>query len=188
MPGRKWYVVAALVFVVGTCAFGAMLFFGIRGLGKDFARFAAPGAMEFEVSEPGRYTIYRETGSLGNVYYETADIGGLHITVTAPGGTEIALQPPSVNQNYSVPGRRGHSVLEFHAPEAGRYRMEAGYTSGGGSSEILAVGRGFTAKLMVLIVASVATALATGILSLGIAAVTFVRRYRAARRRPPVTP
>lgn len=186
MPGRKWYVVAGIVFVVGVCAFGAMLFFGIRGLGRDFARFAAPGAIEIEVTEPGRWTIYRETGSLGGIVYETYDVSGIEVEVTAPDGTFVPLQAPSVSQSYNMPGRHGYSVFEFHAGAAGRYRIEASYPTGSGSPALFAVGRGFSMKLMVLILASVGTALATGLLSVGIAVVTFVRRYRAARRRTVV--
>jgi len=190
MPGRKWYVVAGLVFVVGTCAFAATLFFGIRGLGKDFARFTAPGAIEFQVSEPGRHTIYRETGSLGGVYYETTDVAGLEVTVRAPDGSRVALSAPAMDQTYTVPGRRGYSIFQFDAGVTGRYRIDARYPAGGGSETILAVGRGFTADIVLLVSASVGMALVTVVSSLGIAAVTFVQRYRAARRRavPPAPP
>lgn len=193
MPGRKWYVVAGIVFFVGVFAFAAIIFFGIRGLGRDFTRFVAPGATTVEVEEAGGYTIYRETGSLDGVYYDAVNLPAIRVVVTAPSGMELPLLQPSMNETYSFGGRRGYSIFRFETGETGTHIVEAFYPGGEPSPQgILVVGRGFTTNLMILIFAAVGTMLATIFLTLAIAITTFILRYRArkrlARAQVPVAP
>ncbi len=183
MPGRKWYVVAGVVFVVGVAAFGTLLFLGLRGMGKDLQRFVVPGERTVEVAEPGGYTIYRETGSLDGVYYDAVNLPAIRVVVTSPTGRDVPVQAPGMNETYTLGGREGWAIFRFQADEPGAYRVEARYPDGSpGPQGILAVGRGFTVRLVVMIFVAVATLLVTVLLTLGIGITTFVLRYRAGRR------
>jgi hypothetical protein len=184
MPGRKWYVLAGIVLVVGLCAFAAILFFGLRGLGEGFDRFVAPGAATIDIEEPGSYTIYREQGSLDGVYYDYVNLPAIRVVVTAPSGTELPLLTPTMDETYSFGGRRGYSIFRFQTAETGAHRVEAFYPGGESSPQgILVVGRGFTKNLLFVIFAAIGTMFGTIFLTLAIAITTFVMRYRAGKRR-----
>jgi hypothetical protein len=184
MPGRKWYVVAALIFVVGFAVFGVFLFLRIRELAKGFQQVVVPGTAEIAVDEPGRWTIYHETGgSIDGTYYGASDLTGLQVVVTSPTGQPLDLVPPGVNESYTIGGRRGVAIFRFQAPEPGTYRLEASFPSGqGGSAGILTVGKGFTWGIVWTVLGAIAIAMASFCLALLIAVVTFVKRYRARRR------
>ena len=106
MPGRKWYVVAALVFVVGFAVFGVFLFLRIRELTEGFQQLVVPGSAEIILDEPGRWTIYHETGgSIDGTYYGTPDLTGLQVVVESPSGRPLDLVSPGVDESYTI-GRR----------------------------------------------------------------------------------
>lgn len=184
MPGRKWYVVAALVFLVGLSVFGVFLFLRIRELTEGFQQVVVPGSAEIAVEEPGRWTIYHETGgSIDGTYYGASDLTGLQIVVASPSGQPLDLVPPGVNESYTIGGRRGVAIFRFEAPEPGTYRLEASYPGGqAGNTGVLTVGRGFTWSIVWTVLGAIAIAMASVCLALLIAIVTFVQRYRARRR------
>jgi hypothetical protein len=183
MPGRKWYVVAAVIFFVGLAVFGTFLFLRIRGLSEGFQQVVVPGSAEIVVDETGRWTIYQETGSsFGGVVYGTADLTGLEIEVFSPSGQSLALTPPGMSESYEIGGRRGYAIFRFEAPEAGTYRIVAGYPGRPGASGVLTVGRGFTLGILWTVFGAIGIAMAATTLALLIAVVTFIKRYRAKRR------
>lgn len=184
MPGRKWYVVAALVFVVGFAVFGVFLFLRIRAVTEGLQRIVVPGSAEILVDDPGRWTIYQETGSaVGGVIHGAADLTGLQVVVESPTGQPVDLVSPGMNESYSMGERRGYAIFRFEAPEVGTYRLEAGYPAGStGSAGVLTVGKGFTWGIVWTVMGAIAIAMASFCLALLIAVVTFVKRYRARRR------
>jgi hypothetical protein len=190
MPGRRWYVVAALVFVVGLVAFAGFLFFRLRDLDEGFRQVVVPGSSDIVLDEPGTWTIYRETGSsVGGKYYGYADLTGLEVVVRTPSGETVTLTAPGVNENYTIGGREGVAIFRFEAPAPGVYQLEARYPAGReGSEGVLAVGRMFMTNLLITIFGGIGIAMTSFTLALVIAVVTFVRRYRAKRRlaSPPV--
>jgi hypothetical protein len=196
MPSRAWYVVAALVFVVGFVVFGAFLFLRLSRLDEGIEQFVVPGSAEVAIDEPGRQTIYRETGaSIDGRYYGTSDLTGLEVVVTDPSGDVVELDSPAMNETYTIGGREGVAIFKFDAEEPGTYRVEAFYpVAGTGNEGVLAVGKPMVRDILLTVFGGLAIAGGAALLALAIAVVTFVRRYRATRRAasahapPPATP
>ena len=94
IPGRKWYVVAALVFIAGMALFAVFLSARLAKLGDDFVRVTVPGQAELPL-EPGAYTIFHEQGSTtdgtdGRVI-AGGNISGLRISVQKSAGGEAKI-------------------------------------------------------------------------------------------------
>src|SRR3990172_6931151 len=74
---------------------------------------------------------------------------GLAILVFKTTGSKIPLSHSSMNSTYSVGGRSGVSVLEFLIDKPGAYELSAWYPEGKeGTEVVLAIGHGFTGKLV----------------------------------------
>lgn len=183
MPGRKWYVVALGVFLLGLAIMGAFLFLRLRALDERIQQVVVPGSAELGLEEPGRYTIYHETGAtIDGTYYDDSDLTGLEVLVLAPSGDAVTLESAGVNETYSLGGREGTAIFRFDAPEAGVYRIEAAYPPGRtGGEGVLAVGKGFVKTLLITVFGALAIAGLGALIAIAVAAVTFVKRYRAKR-------
>lgn len=183
-PGRKGYVIAGVVLLVGVIAFGAILYLGLRGLSMQ--RVIVPGATELGLDEPGRYTIYHESRSVmdGRVY-DVADVAGLTVElVSAETGESVPLDAPGANTTYELRGRSGRAVLTFEVGRPGAYRLSADYPAGGGPETVLAVGKGLGTRIAMTVAGAIALGLGSFLLAVAIAVVTFVRRRRAAHTIP----
>jgi hypothetical protein len=186
MPGRKGYVAAALVLIAGLAATGGFLFVRLRDLGAGIRQVVVPGVAEIELEEPGGYTIYHETGAtVDGRYYASDDVSGLAVTVTDPSGRPVAVHAPGATTSYEFGGRSGRSILAFDVERPGVYRLSGDYPGGAGSEVVLGVAHGFGRRLATTIAGTLALAFGSGVLAVALAAVTFVRRYRAKRTAAP---
>jgi hypothetical protein len=191
VPGRKWYLIAGAVFLLGMLLFGTFLFLRLHGLGDELPRFVVPGTSEFQLAEPGTYTIFHETGGVvDGRYYAAADISGLTVDViSAATGNSIPLEPPGASSTYELGGRSGSAILTFEISEPGPYRITGMYPDGRSEpAAVLAVGHNFGRKLVLTIVSGIAIAFGSFALAVLIAAVTFVKRRRARRGAVSSTP
>lgn len=184
-PGRKWYAIAALIFLAGMGIFGVFLFTQIRGLTQGLQQVVVPGEAELVLEEPGSYTIFHEHQSVvdGRYYSSPDEISGLEVRVVSiTTGEPIALRAPGASTSYSLGGRSGVSIFSFDVAEPGRYRLAARFPEGSGEGQlVLAVGQGFGRKLFVTIVVAIAIAFLSFAIALTIGIVTFVKRRKAAR-------
>lgn len=166
-PSRGWYVLAVVLLAVGVAGFG-WSFSRVRGQVAEargaMQRVVAPPGGEVVLAEPGEYTIYYENlGALGGEMFDTDrrlvwPVRGLVVLrcsvrhLGGGGGGEDQAVPVSVVEQvevYDFGSSQGHGVWKFQAAEAGRYRIEVGYPSGGVSAStgtakprvLLAVGR-----------------------------------------------
>ena len=182
MPGRKGYVAAALLFVLGLAAAGAFLFLRLRDLGEGIQQVVVPGAAELRLEEAGSYTIYHETGAtVDGRYYASDDVSGLAVSITDPDGAPIDLRAPGATTSYEFGGREGRSVLGFAIDRPGSYVLTAEYPQAPGPQVVLGVAHGLAPGLALTIGGTLALAFGSAGLALGLAAVTFVRRYRTRR-------
>jgi hypothetical protein len=182
--GRKGFVIAALVLVLGAIGSAAILYLGLSGLSMQ--RVVVPGSAEIALEEPGRHTIYHESRSVvdGRVY-DVADVSGLTVElVSAETGESVPLDVPGANTTYELRGRSGRGVLTFEVDRPGAYRLSAEYPAGGGPETVLAVGRGLGTRIAMTVVGAIALGLGSFLLAVAIAVVTFVRRRRAAHAIP----
>lgn len=183
MPGRKWYVVAGIVFVASLTAFAVFLFDRIGEIGESFERFVVPGGAEIEAVEPGRYTIFHEsTSTVGGMLYRVGDVSGLVIEVVSPEGSRLEVRSPVGSTTYEFGGREGAAIAAFEVERPGTYRISADYADGAGPETVLAVSRGFGARLFTTVFGAIGLSLGGTLLAVGIAVATFVMRYRARRR------
>lgn len=57
MPGRKWYLLAVLFFILGMGAMALFLFSQLSGLTAGLQQVVVPGEAEVVLERPGSYTI-----------------------------------------------------------------------------------------------------------------------------------
>ena len=187
MTSRVGYVVAVLVFLAAAGTAGGILWHGINSLGTSVVRVVVPGVATLTLDEAGSYTIFHEAHSIvDGVVYSSANVDGLIVTVTAEaGGKPIAVSAPTATSRYSISGHEGVSILAFDIAQPGRYRLSAAYGDARSHGKtVLAVEHGFVARLGT-IAATIGTALSGIVAAVVIAAVTFARRSRLARQKPP---
>ena len=189
MPGRKGYVAAAILFLLGLAAAGAFLFLRLRDLGEGIRQIVVPGAAELVLDEAGGWTIYHETGAtVDGRYYASEDVSGLAVSIADPDGGPVEVREPGATTSYEIGGRQGRSVLAFEADRPGTYVLTAEYPDGEGAQVVLGVAHGFGRGMALTIGGTLALAFVSSGLAVAIAAFTFVRRYRAKRRPPAVLP
>jgi hypothetical protein len=178
-PGRWLYGVAVLIFVAG--AGGTLFFFVSRIMKIDDQLMTAmvPGRTELHLQKTGSYTIFHERTSQTPVYPQ-----GLKLRLRKKGSTgDVPLSPVTGRYTYSVEDRAGVGVLEFSIAEPGTYELEGTY-DGPGPSATLTVGHGFMTYILVTILGSLILGFASAGIAIAIAAVTFVKRYKASRPPP----
>ncbi|HUP00608.1 MAG TPA: hypothetical protein VM737_03685 [Gemmatimonadota bacterium] len=184
MPGRKWYLIAVVVFILGGILAAAFAFLQLRGLGDEMPQIVVPGSAELVLEEPGAYTIFHEAESfVDGRYYSAADVSGLSVEVlSAETGQAVPLEPSGANTTYSLGGRSGRSVLGFEIEAPGAYRFTGSYDDGRSEPQtVLAVGHGFGRKLVLTIVGTIGIGFLAAGLAIAIAVITFVKRRRARR-------
>ena len=183
MSGRKGYAAAALVLVAGLAAAGAFLFLRLRDLGAGLEQVVVPGVAELRLEEAGGYTIFHETGAtVDGRYYASDEVSGLAVSVTDPDGRPVEVRAPASTTSYEFGGREGRSILAFEIERPGTYQLSGEYPDGSGTEVVLGVAHGFGRRLALTIAGTLALAFGSAGVGLGLAVVTFLRRYRAKRR------
>jgi hypothetical protein len=179
-PGRRWYLVALLVFLVGTAAFGVFLFSQLSRLGDELMRVVVPGQHEMTLAA-GTYTIFNEQGgAVDGRVYAGGNISGLRVSVQPPAGGVVIPLTADASSRYSVGGRAGQSIFTFTITEPGTYRFIASYEDGRTDPQaVLAIGRGFMASLLKTILGGLAIAFGGAVIAAAIAISVYRRRRRA---------
>jgi hypothetical protein len=181
VPGRLWYVLAA---VIALGAWAAMALFLVSRISDSTARMTrvlVPGQTDLVLKEPGTYTIFHEYQSTfeGRVY-DVANVSGLIITVRA-GGAVIPLVATS-GTRYRVGSRAGRSLFDFDVRTPGTYQVSASYDGGRKEPQtVLAIDRGFVGDLVMTILGALALALGGMGIAVAISVVVFLKRRRALR-------
>lgn len=184
MRGRKGYVVAALIFVAGLAAAGTFLVLRLRDLGSGLHQVVVPGVAELRLEEVGGYTIFHETGAtVDGRYYASGEVSGLAVSVLAPDGRSVEVHAPGSTTSYEFGGREGRSILAFEIDRPGTYVLSGEYPDGAGTDVVLGVAHGLGRRLALTIAGTLALAFGPAAVAVCLAAVTFLRRYRA-RRNP----
>jgi len=185
-PSRWYYVLAALVFVLG--AAGGIAYAGASLRVGANPRVVVPGTHEIQLDDSGKYTIFYEYRSLvdGRLYSTNESIPAIHVSLTAEDTLlPIEVSKPSVTSSYGTNHYSGKSLLEFNIDERGEYILTAEYEEGKtGPDVVLAIGQTNVAKMVIGLFAIVAVSLVLGSL---IIVLTFVRRHIANTRMKAVS-
>lgn len=183
-PAKSWFVVAALIAVVGIVIGAVILVAGIRGFLDridDFARADLPATLQVEIADTGGYSIYHEyDGASGDDGYAPDP----DVTVTDPAGEPVVLDIYDSSVTYSAGGHEGEGVFTFHADEPGIYEVAATGEPGNG----IAVGRGVGSGLVGAILGGLAIGLVAVVAGGILAIVVGVKRGRSRRALMPTPP
>lgn len=181
-PGRKWYVVAALVFVlIGGPALYASLQ-GLDGITNGLMRTPVPGQTEVEL-EPGTWTVFYEySGEFeGVTYNSTRTSPTMLITVSGEDGA-IPVTGSTGSFNYNIGGHAGFSIGQFKVDEPGTYTFEAALSDPSDTEEyLLALGKDL-GKSTVLLAVGVVALIGAGAIALLIFLIVIIMRSRAKSR------
>jgi hypothetical protein len=178
-PGRRWYVVAAVIAIAGWTAMALFLVSRIGDSTARMMRVLVPGQTDLALKEPGTYTIFHEFQSTfeGRVYHVDA-VSGLNISVSA-GGTNVPLVATKTNSRYRVGSYAGRSLFDFEVRAPGTYRIAGSYDGGRKEPQtVLAIDRGFVGDLVMTILGALAMALGGMGIAVAISVVVFLKRRR----------
>jgi hypothetical protein len=184
MPGRKWYVIAFVLILVGAALAGFVAYRQLNGLTNHLPQVVVPGQADLTLSRAGTYTIYLEREAVvnGRLYAASDAVDGMRVRVSSAAGSPIEMTRPSVNSNYSLGGRSGSAVLAFTVAEPGQYRLGADYPDGSLEPQaVLAVGFGVPQRILTAIATVFGIAGVGFVLGAIVAIVTFLKR-RSVRR------
>lgn len=182
-PGCWWYLLAALIPLIGLGIFIALVFGGVtraQSALEGQVRVTMPGTEVVELPA-GRQTIYVEyTSSVEQD--RAAELRASGFTCTIRSETteaELPLQA-GISSRYSFNSQRGESLWSVDVPEAGGYRIAC---DGDVPSRVtLLIGSVPIGQLIGLTFGSVAICIITPLLGGGIALTVFLLRLRAAQR------
>ena len=176
--GSAWYLVAALVAVVGLIgglAYGFNSYQDSQRQLDNLARVSIPGTLTVSIPQPTGRVLYYE-GS------DSTSLADLAITVTDPTGTDVSVARYEGDLVYeTLDLTTGRAVSTFDAQVPGRYTVAV---AGAGTGQ-LTVGGNYAEQAL----PGVLTGL--GIAGLSIAAgfliwlLTFISRHRTVSRREP---
>jgi hypothetical protein len=185
-PSRRYYALAALIFLAGAAFSAWFLFSGLSSLGSQLQQFSAPGSAELILENRGEYTVFleEETYFNGTFYSGDVNLSGLRIEVRdRDSGRKLPLYSPAGSFSYSFEGRKGRSIAAFTADHPGAYEITASYKDGG-PEVVLAVGNGLSAGIFHDVAAFLALFLGSMAVAAALSISTYRRRQEAwARRR-----
>lgn len=153
-PGRKWYLVAFLVFFV--IAVPALLGFlnGLDGITEGLTRVTVPGETSVEL-DAGQWTVfYEHTGEFeGRSFVTSADAPGMTMSVIGAGGEQVPVRSSTSSLEYAVGGRVGYAVGEFDIDEPGTYSVEVFLSEQDDAEQyVLALGKDVERSTILLVV------------------------------------
>jgi hypothetical protein len=163
-PSNVWYYVLAVVFAgIGVAGFGLILWNGLSHLTGALTQVVVPGHIDLALRAPGTYTVFYESESVlnGHSYStpESVSMSDLTCSVTSRESDEyILLQKPSASVTYTLGGRSGKSVLQFHTSKAGHFRLSCRYPEEKrGPDVVIAVGRGVGTRILITVLGGLAS-------------------------------
>jgi hypothetical protein len=180
-PSRAWYILSALIWLLGFGAAGVLLAVQIPKLGDRLTQVVVPGEAALNLTEPGTYTIFHERESVvdGKVY-SSRNISGLRVALRTAQGEQIRVSGPAASSRYNFGGRSGVGLFTFEIAAPGTYRLSAAYDDGRAQPRaVLAIGAGFVSSMLAMIFGGIAFAFAGTIVAVLVAVMVFVKRRKA---------
>lgn len=180
-PGRRWYIIAAIIAILGWTATVVFLVSRLSDSTGSMIRALVPGQVDIVLKEPGTYTIFHEYEStLDGRVYHVGDVSGLNIRVRSQtAGQDISLRS-ATGSRYRAMSNAGRSLFDFNVEAPGAYQIVASYDGGRKEPQtVLAIGHGFVGALVMTILGALAMAFVSMGAAIAIAVVVFLKRRRA---------
>jgi len=175
-PGRIWYLVGLLVFLVGV----AWVYFGLTSVVSEvnsFPRAPIPAGGQVSLDHSGGYVVYYEGPGA-----QSGQIPAFRVRVT-PASASAAVQslaPYDGTQTYGIGSHQGSAVLTLQVTRPGRFTVETPGAAGVPAGSDLAFGDSFGGGLVASIAGGVLLILA-GLA--GLIAIFVIRLVQANRAR-----
>lgn len=188
-PSRLWYVLALLLFIVGSIGGIGLLFTSIFTSISDGTQFIVPGEVIINVEKPGKYTLWNEAKTIyqGRLYTgsrELPDVLEIRITEILTGRTMPLSSATSHTETVGSTIRT--AIGNIHFDEPGRYRIRV---SGNFSERIFMIRRSTCADLLVSFAAFFLLSLVGWIGAPLLAVIVLIKRINAKKRsQKPATP
>ena len=182
-PGRKWYLIALLVFLLIFVPSLLGFLDGFDGITNGLTRVSVPGETSVEL-EPGTWTVfYEHTGEFeGETITTTQQAPEMQAVALAPDGSQIPVQPSNASFNYNVGGHAGYSIGEFEVAEAGTYRFQTRLSDPDDPEQyVLALGKDL-GRFTVSLALGVVGMIGAGFLAFIIWLIVIILRSRAKKR------
>lgn len=167
VPGRFWYAVALIIFIVSMFAPAAIVLYRVFGNAEAVVQIIAPETKTVRLAS-GTYTIFSESRAVvnGEIIISQGSVSGLRVAVQNARGEEIPVGPVRIASRYSHGGQTGFGVFEVRIQETGDYRVSATYRDQRpGQRAILSLRKDFLGNLLTSILLAVGVALAGALLS-----------------------
>jgi|SRR5208282_6179130 len=185
-PSRWFHLVALALVAAGLFGGYKAIVAAIHMMEGAVTQAIFPGAVVVQFSVPGEYEIYYESESEfgGRVFDTGSSVPGLAFTVTNDEtGDTIPLHRPTISETYTMNGRSGSAVLQFHITKPGRYKVEAHYDDNDQHEDtVFAVGNIRFGRFALLIVAGIFSVLFVGGAGLLLIALIEIWRYSSNRK------
>jgi uncharacterized Tic20 family protein len=181
-PGRSWYVVALLLFLIGAVGGIAILFTSIFTSLSSGTQFVVPGEIAIAVDKPGKYTLWNEVKTIykGRMYTgseELPDILEIRITDAMTGETIPMSSSAGGKETIGSTERQAIGNIQFERP--GRYRIEV---SGDFRARIFMIRRSACGDVLISFAAFFLLSLIGWIGAPLLAIVVLVRRINAKKK------
>ena len=182
-PGRKWYLIAFVIFAVIFVPSLLVFLNGFDGITEGLTRVQVPGETEVSLEE-GTWTVFYEwAGEFeGQPFTTSSEFPGMEAVVITDDGEQIPVTPSNASFNYNIGGHSGFSVGEVDIPADDEYVFAARHVDPTDTQPfVVALGRNLgraTVQLVLGIIGMIGAALAAFVIWL----IVIILRSRAKRR------
>ncbi len=128
VPGRFWYVIAAVLFFGSFIAPAPIILWNVFGRTDDAPRLVAPETKVLHLSR-GNYTVFSDGRAVidGEIVISQGSLSGLRLVVRGADNRNIPVEAVTVGSRYNIGGQTGFAILQFSIPESGNYTVSAEY-------------------------------------------------------------
>jgi hypothetical protein len=180
VPGRFWYVIAAVLFFGSIIAPAPVVLWNVFAGSDETLRLIAPDQKKFRLTR-GSYTVFSDSRAVvdGEIITSQGSISGLRLRVRSADGKEIPVEAVSIASRYSVGGQTGFAILQFSIPESGDYVVAAEYREKStGNRALLSIRKEFLGGLIGSILLAVFLSFAGAFLGVAIFLRTLWKRKK----------
>ena len=181
-PGKVWYIVALIVFLVGVGGGAGIFLTTIFSSIFDGTQFIVPGAITVSIDEPGKYTLWNETSTIfdGQIYSSSTELPkDLKIEIyEISSGHPIKLKPSWTSSETSG-SRKRWSLGNIRFDKASEYKIEV---TGDFSDRVFLLRRSVLSNILIAVVISSLLGILGAVGGSALAIIVFVKRSSARMR------
>ena len=182
-PGRKWYVIDLVLFLLFFVPSLLAFLNGLDGITNGLIRVPVPGETSVDL-EAGDWTIfYEHVGELdGELYNTSSEAPLMNVSVTGEDGQEAAVGASTGSFDYNISGRAGYSIGDFEIEDGGTYTVVTSVSDPADEGPyLLALGKDLGTSTVAL-VAGIVGMIGSAFVAFVVWLVVIIMRSRAKKR------